>query len=142
MSKYQWQGEPVKVEHGYCMVKTNKDKPLWWYNYECRKNGSAAIFALKVTTKDGYSFIISNEYGIGSHKLKNGGWPSYRHFSLDGTFHTNMKSKQTTLDLEGFQQHEAEREKWFKENYPIEYEEIDALKRIVTRSNYRQKQTP
>jgi len=33
--KYFWQGKPVKVQFGYCKVQENKERPLWWYNYEC-----------------------------------------------------------------------------------------------------------
>ena len=31
---YQWQGENVKVVFGYCTITENKEKPLYWYNYE------------------------------------------------------------------------------------------------------------
>lgn len=145
MSKYQWQGEPVKILLGHCKVKTNKDKPLWWYNFECeiQENengyyvekrtdfkGLAFIEAVKVIHSNG-EFIIANHYGIGVHKLINGGWPNYQHFSLDGEFE-ELNWKETIhllkFDEEAFSKHEAERRKWQKENFPIEFEKMEQLR--------------
>ena len=96
--KYKWQGEPVKVTFGNCIVIENKEKPLWWWNYECNEgsaslDGKAVIPSLKIKTKEGNEFMIANHFGIGIHKLLNGGWPSHAHFSVDGEFDTKISLK-------------------------------------------------
>ena len=133
MSKYQWQGEPVKVVFGNCMVKADKDMPLWWYNFECYPDGIACIPAIKITTKHGGEFILANHFGIGVHKLLNGGWPNYTHFSLDGKFSTKPQLRLVEFDEEGYADHEARRDKWQQENYPEEYSKMKALKDIATK---------
>lgn len=134
-AKYQWHGEPVKVKFGNCIVKENKDKPLYWYNFECYPEGKACIPALKVTTKNGQSFMISNHFGIGVYKLLKGGWPDTSHFSLDGKFNTKPQLKITEFDPDGYANYEAEREKWQNEHYPEEYKKILSLRKMGRRIN-------
>lgn len=146
MSKYQWQGEPVKIELGQVILKENKDKPLYWYNFECNmrlnlnneyeyhhssNNYKIGICdAVKIIHSNG-EFIIANHFGIGIHKLLNGGWPNYQHFSLDGKFEATSWKENIHLkkfDELGFSKHEAARRKWQKENYPEEFEKMENLK--------------
>lgn len=138
-NNYQWHGEPVKTRFGYCTVIENKDKPLWWHNYECchdeyagdgvrRTAGEAKdaiIPAILVTSSDGHEFCISNHFGIGVHKLINGGWPSHRHFSLpiegfcgDLSRDEHMMYVIRKFDLEAFETHEAARLEWQKRTHP------------------------
>lgn len=144
--KYQWHGEGVKTEFGYCLVSENKDKPLWWYNFECNwddynlcdrrysDDKIAHIPAIKITYDD-QVFCIANHFGIGVHKLINGGWPSHRHFSLpvEG-FNDSLTIPEKQMycpkqfDLEGFEAHESERKKWQKRTYPIEFEKLEAMR--------------
>jgi len=133
-NKYFWQGEPVKVEFGNCIVKKNKEKPLWWYNYECSLEPmyeKACIPAIRITASWGEPFVISNHCGIGVYKLMKGGWPDSTHFSLDGKFSTKPQLKITEFDLEAFQQHEAERRKWQIETYPEEMAKIKGLEDMI-----------
>lgn len=147
MAKYKWQGEPVKVEFGYCEVTENKEKPLFWYNFECNWDThtdnqirsanpvkSAIVPAIKVTYQD-REFCIANHFAIGAHKLKNGGWPNYTHFSLPKETFSKAVYKTEGLvfclrrfDLEGYEKHEAKRRKWQKANFPQEFEKIATLK--------------
>lgn len=137
-NKYQWQGENIKVEFGYCHVKENTDKPLWWYNYECNMDGEfgkTLIDCIRITTSYGKPFIISNHCGIGVHKLMNGGWPNYAHFSLDGKFtesHWEMVIRK--FDLNGYEQHESNRGKWQEKNFPEEYKQKKSLRASFARS--------
>ena len=74
--KYFWQGKSVKVQFGYCKVQENKERPLWWYNYECflsKSKKCTIIEAIKIEGKE--PFVIANHFGIGVYKLMNGGWP-------------------------------------------------------------------
>jgi len=143
---YEWQGQPIKTEFGYCIVTENKDKPMYWYNYECnwddyhnkerRSSGDkrAIIPAIKITYED-QVFCIANHFGIGVHKLINGGWPSHRHYSLpvDGFDSVIPKGEKIIFclkqfDLEGFEAHESERKKWQKRTHPIEFEKSEAMR--------------
>lgn len=139
-NNYQWQGEKVKVTFGCCKVKENIEKPLYWYNYECLwddyhnkdKRGEfkgAFIPAIKVKHED-YEFVISNHFGVGVHKLINGGWPNYRHYSLplDGfigkdslTIDEQIMYITREFDMASFQDHEDKRSKWQKIHYPNEF---------------------
>lgn len=134
MGKYQWQGEKIKVKFGNCIVERNKEKPLYWYNYECflQYDDKACIPAIQITYNDRV-FIIANHYGIGVHKLINGGWPNYTHFSLDGIFSTNPQLKYSKFDLDGYSKYEAEREKWQKKTSPEEYKKILALRDMISK---------
>lgn len=152
--KYQWHGEPVKTEFGYCRVTENKEKPLYWYNYEClwddyhQKERRSALEkfahvpAIRVTS-EGHSFCIANHHGIGVHKLINGGWPSHRHMSLpvEGFVpESELPVDERILyairkfDLEAFEQYESERRKWQKRNYPEEFARMDELRKAGGRA--------
>lgn len=131
--KYKWQGEPVKVRFGYCKVKENKEKPLYWYNYECSDSpkGFAFVAAIEVTYGNEV-FRIANHYGIGAYKLKKGGWPNCRHFSISTEFEF-VESHEKWCNLREFNErefaaHEAARDRWQKKNYPKEYEAVESLK--------------
>jgi len=149
MNKYQWQGEPVKVEFGEVLVTENKDKPLFWYNFECyyrlnlndeyeyiycSSNKRIGICdAVKVIHSTG-EFIIANHFGIGVHKLLNGGWPNYQHFSLNGDFQATSWKEHLHLkkfDELGFSKHEAARRNWQKQTYPIEFEKMKNLRSVI-----------
>ena len=129
-ANYQWHGESVRVRFGNCIVKENKEKPLYWYNYECYPEGKACIPVIEVTTKGGQVFMISNHFGIGVYKLLKGGWPDTSHFSVEGEFSTKPQLKITEFDPEGYAAYEAEREKWQAENYPEEYEKVSHLRNM------------
>lgn len=135
-TNYQWQGELIKVKFGNCVVKVNKDKPLWWYNYDCSltHEDSACIEAIKITTKDGYTFMIANHFGIGIHKVSNGGWPNYGHSSLDGEFSTKPQCRLVDFDLEGYEQYQQGRRAWQKENYPEEFANSERLRGLIRKS--------
>lgn len=130
--KYQWQGEPVQVEFGYCVEYTNKDKPMFWYNYECEQlpgKGQAIIPAVRVLTKEG-SFVLSNHHGIGVKKLLAGGWPNERHYSLTDAGFVRSSSEEyriTEFDGKGFTVHELKREKWQATVHPKEYRKLKQL---------------
>ena len=136
MGKYKWQGEPIKTEFGYCTVEQNKGKPLWWYNYECSffpGYGTAVIPAIKVTIKE-YSFCLANHFGIGHHKLINGGWPGFAHFSFpDNCFKRSNEPAFNiqSFDINGYEEHEKLRRKWEKENFPVEFEKNERLRKII-----------
>jgi hypothetical protein len=137
---YAWHGELVKVEFGHCHVKEQKEQTMWWYNYECRIGGNAVVEALKVT-HEGKSFFIANHHGIGVHKLLNGGWPSHSHFGLpDGCFEPNEDLphiNSTVFDELAYSSHESARLNWQKENFPAEYEKMEALKAAFYKSKSR-----
>lgn len=130
---YQWQGEPVKVEFGYSTVKTVQEKPLWWYNYETSLTHEdiAVIPAVRVTAY-GEPFILSNHNGIAVNKLSKGGWPNMPHFSLPSDSFKECSDEWCNLnefdELE-YSQHESERNKWQKKNFPEEYEKLQSLRR-------------
>jgi len=121
MKQYEWQGEPVKVEFGAAAFSRNEEKPLYWYNYECRKSGTGVIDAVRITTKSGQTFIIANHFGIGVHKLLRGGWPNLGHSSIPDDCHfeggKNKTGFLTEFDEEGYAAYESKREKWMEENF-------------------------
>lgn len=134
--KYKWQGDPVKVRFGYCFVKTNKEKPICWYNYECsiKHEDNALIPAIQITTYDNEVFVIANHFGIGINKILKGGWPNATHFSLPKLNFT--ESNMHAFVIKEFNEieysiHESERIKWQKENYPVEFEKLQSLKRMI-----------
>ena len=135
--KYQWQGEPVKVYFGNCVISTNKEKPLYWYNYECIQisiNGSYNFPAILVECHD-QKFVLSNHYGIGVHKLLRGGWPNMTHFSLDeGKFRFNEDDyKIEEFDEKGYLEYEKARSEWQKWAYPEEYEKTQQLLKMAAK---------
>lgn len=121
---YCWHGEPVEVVFGCSYVSENVDKPMYWYNYECRNSsviGNDLIPAIKITLKDGQSWVIANHFGIGIYKLLQGGWPNCVHFSLDLDTFKEDKAKHfklTEFDHDRYSEHEAARRKWQKANTP------------------------
>lgn len=146
--QYQWQGEPVKVRFGVVIQYENAEKPMYWYNFECNTreeiNGEikinhmvsnsgkhlALIPAVEVEMADGDKILLANHYGIAVHKLANGGWPNYGHFSLDGEFKEDNASYYAfkKFDLEGYEQHESNRRNWQKKNFPKEFERLELLR--------------
>lgn len=138
-NKYKWHGKPVKTTFGNCIVRTDKDRPLCWYNYECAENGMACIPAIRVETKEGQSFTIANHFGIGVYKLMKGGWPDCTHFSLEGEFSTIPQLKISEFDADGYAQHEAERNKWQERHFPEEYKKMRAILEIANSGVLRMK---
>jgi len=143
MNKLLWQGEEIKKWFGYCKVYTNKDKPLYWYNFECEIStihGMELIPAIKIEY-DGVLFCIANHFGIGYHKLINGGWPNYRHFSLPvESFEESHKPAFNfhSFDLDAYSQHEAMREQWQKKNFPDEYEKFEKMRIQIKQLNIKE----
>ncbi len=147
--KYQWQGEPVTVKFGYVLQQENKEKPMYWYNFECHtkeqingdreidhmvmNNGShfSLIPAIKVTTGSDSEFLLANHFGIGVRKLLKGGWPNHAHFSLNGEFKESAAPyfKIASFDLDGYEKHESDRRSWQKKEYPEQFEKLEALRR-------------
>ena len=151
---YQWQGENVSARFGYVIQNENVEKPMCWYNFECytseqldgrfkdnhfvRANGLhfALIPAIEVEAKNGYRFLLSNHYGIGVSKLLKGGWPNHAHFSLSGEFHEDNAPYYAIkeFDLDGYEAHESARRNWQKKNYPVEFERVEMLRSMITRT--------
>lgn len=148
---YQWHGEKVKVKFGYCYVTERLDKPLWWYNFECNWDieedkqiydtvKTALLPAIKVIYED-QSFCIANHHGIGFHKLINGGWPNYRHFSLPvDTFNDALGREEAILygirrfDEDAFCLHESKRKDWQRINHKEEFERYEALRMSIPKT--------
>ena len=119
--QYFWQGKPVRVQFGYCKVQENKEKPLWWYNYECFLNKTeecTIIEAIKIEVKK--PFVIANHFGIGVYKLMHGGLPDCEHYSLPLESFSPCKpiEQDEIFNIEGYSDHERGRIKWFFEKYP------------------------
>jgi hypothetical protein len=143
MENYQWQGEKVKVRFGLTKVKTNKEKPLYWYNYEISleetiMQGKCLISSIEVEASYGSKFIIANHFGIGVHKLLNGGYPNIGHFSFDDdakfSEHKEFKKYNGQFELEEYEEHEANRRKWQRENYPIEFAKSERLVKLINKN--------
>lgn len=137
-NKYFWHGESVKTRFGYCSVKEDVERPLFWYNYECLSDrgtiAHALIPAIEVLTNCNQRFVIANHYGIGAYKLKKGGWPDCTHFSLPAD--TFQESNEPAFIIrhfneEEFAKHEAERRRWQKKMYPEEFEKSEVLRRMI-----------
>lgn len=138
MSKYKWQGEPVKTVFGHSYVDMNEEKPLFWYNFECQgATRGACLPTVQITTKGGEVFYIANHYGIGAHKLSKGGWPNMPHFSIskDCKFEPDRTPPfgMRKLDLEGYEAHEKERDNWRRLAHPEDYKRIEALREAARR---------
>lgn len=133
-SNYQWQGETVEVEFGFCVVKTNKELPMFWYNYECRETGMHLCEAIRITSNYGSSFTISNRFGYGITKLKKGGWPDHGHSSLpEETFEkSNLDCyRLTDFDLERWEERNIAADKWFQYNHPYEFKKLKAAMEVA-----------
>lgn len=128
-----WQGVPVQVKYGYCIVEPDKEKPLYWWNYHCRETGICKLAAICVNC-DGYVFCIYNGHGIGWFKLSKGGWPDEGHSHLPvDTFTEDNSYEITEYDRLSFQRELYYTHKWRKENYPEEYKRVEALLEIGRR---------
>lgn len=138
-TNYCWHGEPVEVKFGYCNISENTEKPMYWYNYECRTSsviGSALIPAIYITSKDGQQWVIANHFGIGIYKLLQGGWPNCTHFSLDKNTFKEAKEKYFAIrefDHDAYSEHESARRKWQKREYPEEFEKMESLRKLATK---------
>lgn len=133
-ARYCWQGQPVKVRFGYCLIQENKEKPLWWWNYEVLEMGKEIIEAIEVTTDDGHVFVIANHFGCGVGKLEKGGWPNFPHFSLDGCdFRESFKIKIVKYDPVRHFLRELDRDKWMKKTYQHtdEYKRMMGLRDLI-----------
>ena len=146
-NKYQWQGTPCEVIFGYVLQHESIEKPLYWYNFECYNrqqpddsfkedrmvsaNGLhyACIPAVKVTQGQ-QSFLLANHCGIGFHKLINGGWPNYSHFSLNGKFEESNAPYFAfkKFNLEDYEHHESERNNWQRRTYAQEYAKLKEIR--------------
>ncbi|WP_036383983.1 hypothetical protein [Muricauda sp. MAR_2010_75] len=137
----KWQGEVVKVQAVCIKVTEEKERPLYWSNFEVDQQRSinlghdyAIIEALKIWYRDSDSFYISNHFGIGIRKLRKGGWPNHTHFSFPDNCEEvdicrNGKWFSTTsFCLKDYQAHEAARREWQKKNFPVEFERHEQLR--------------
>ena len=147
---YKWQGEPVKVQFGIVFVRENEDKPIWWWNYECRGHDDgtglktcALIEAVKVIHSGG-EFVIANHFGIGVSKLLKGGWPNHSHFSLpkeefEAHGPTDLEVRLPFIiefDEPGYANHESNRNNWQKKEYPEEYAKLEGLRRMLNKNDF------
>ena len=133
----KWQGEKIKATPVIVAVRQNVEKPLCWYNYEVHKyitensyaTDRALLEGILIEYKD-QKFCISNHLGVGINKLRKGGWPNHAHYSLpienivEDSYPISIS---TSFNLDDFLDHEAQRTKWMKDNFPIEYEKHRAL---------------
>ena len=136
----KWQGEPIDVQFGWLCVAKNKDKPMYWYNFECEETGFAVFFAIRIK-QHGQVWYISNEYGEGLRKLKAGGWPNLGHRSLpnDGAFERMRNPEDIAITLEhefdevAYAEHESKREKWMKDKFggTEAYNKIIAIRKML-----------
>jgi len=140
----KWHGEVVQIEHINVLVTQNKEKPLFWYNFECELNApytKAMLPAIEITTQEGNTFIIANHNGIGLNKVRKGGWPDQPHFSFDekdivqiirrgekGFYTIDSFCERDYSDLEN------QRRLWQKENFPEEFEKSEALRKMLRKS--------
>ena len=142
--KYFWQGEPVKTEFGYAVIERTYIKPLMWFNYEVEinpySNSYAIIDAVKITTKDGHSFVIANHFGIGANKLSKGGWPNQTHHGFPKNIFFEPESKQfhtkgiKQFNEDEYSNHESKRRIWQQKTYPEEFKKMKALQAVVINS--------
>jgi len=141
--RYQWQGEPVTVEFGQSVVRTNEERPMWWYNYECdmtHPKGIAVIEAIRVTQRS-QSFVMANHYGIGVSKLLKGGWANHTHFSLpaDGFKPHGYEDLIVRVPFilefneEEYAAHEAGRLAWQEKEYPEQFAKMEQLRSAIIR---------
>lgn len=139
---YEWQGEPVAVTFGYCEVTEKKTSPLWWFNYEVlthKLNTPVRIHAVRITYK-GNQFAIANHYGIGVHKLLNGGGPNMPHASLPWfDFVADDKYKVERFHEIAYRAHEQARGIWQEKMYghTDEFKRLKALKSMVEKKHHK-----
>lgn len=138
MSKYFWQGALVKTRFGWIKVRENKEKPLYWYNYEVATDDPASSFAMlpaiEITSEEGM-FYIANHFGVGSYKLQKGGWPDVAHFSFnDDAIFVESKGCEEfykDFDLEAYEEHELKRRKWQARHFPEEFNKNERLRKSI-----------
>lgn len=137
MSKYFWRGEPVTVRFGLVKVEENKEKPLYWYNYEVAVDNPASKFsfvdAIEITTKDSV-FCIANHFGVGVYKLLQGGWPNVSHFSLPGGSmfleQKGFEEFHSEFNLIGYEKYERLRRRWQAKHFPEEFNKNERLRKL------------
>ncbi|GGH24809.1 hypothetical protein FAZ19_16160 [Sphingobacterium alkalisoli] len=144
---YRWQGVPVKVRFGKVRVQQDKDKPLYWYNFEVLEMRTSYVPALEVTYQEPGSdrkqvFCISNHFGVGVDKLEAGGWPNKQHFSLPSDFleytaeeWSEYEDVPISFDPVGFANHEFKRDEWQKKMFPKEHEEREKFKEAFLKAS-------
>lgn len=111
---YQWNGEIVKAQFGYCTVEEVKDKPLWWWNYNVLGLKSKIIPAVRVSNVH-YAFVIANHFGMGEEKLRLGGWPNFPYWSLpiDTFIETNH---QIPFNNQAYSDYYERAKAWFEQH--------------------------
>ena len=126
----------MKIKFVSIWVTLDLRNPLYWFNYECAlsEDNTASIPCIQVFYRD-ESFVISNHFGIGVHKLSNGGWPNFPHYSIGEDEHFEDDKKPILIfDEPGYREHEGKREAWRKENYPAEYEKLSLLRSLIKKN--------
>ena len=131
--KYYWQGESVKIKFILAQVAPDLKNPIYWFNYECAlsENSTAKIPCVQVFYRD-EPFIIANHFGIGVHKMINGGWPNFPHHSIgDNEPFEPDENPILVFDKMGYKRHEESRDEWREKNYPAEYKRLSFLKSLL-----------
>jgi len=138
---YFWNGRPVEIEHVWVLIKEVKDKPLYWYNYDCSTsvNGKANFPAIEITTKEGAKFIIDNSFGLGINKCRKGGmWTNaHRGFNEDSIVevyregHNRFNGKNIQFSEKQYLQDNEDRRRWQKHYYPEEFEWSEELRLAI-----------
>ncbi len=131
----QWQGEDVNVVFGFCEVKENTEKPLYWYNYDIAI-GESKIPAIKVITNHDHEFVISNRHGVGIEKLVRGGWPNFPHASLELDDFQESNENHEEYNPEALNKRDREAEQWFENNFghTEDWKKSQALKEMILKS--------
>jgi len=139
-NEYEWLGLPVTAEFGYCVVSISEGSPSMWYHFECETMGdndkTALIPAVMVRHKYG-DFCISNHFGIGILRLKQGGLSGYRSFTLPVEGFKPWKPKvkvnnPTHFDLPRFMEHEHRRRAWEADKIKRLCEQLDQIRKYTT----------
>lgn len=131
MKKGYWQGEEVNYEVIELIVEDDLEYPLFW----------ARVFvgdkrqAVRVTTKDGYSWVMDNEYGEALLKIYSGGWPDKSHATIKNYKQINTiddpNEWRTEIDIEK-KRHETYLIREFqKRNNPEEFEKAQRLRKLL-----------
>lgn len=131
---FLWNGEKIEsARFGYVVQPPNKEKPLYWYNWEVEKQKALEIEpcmipAIEITTKDGDPFIIANIGGIGVYKLEAGGMWTHQHLSLDGEFTEDENFAVYEYSQADFAIYHKGLENWQKAKDPQAWERLEALR--------------
>lgn len=139
--KYFWNGRPVTIEHIWVLIKEIKDKPMFWYNYDCSTsvNGEALFPALEITTTEGVKFIIDNSFGLGINKCRKGGmWTStHRGFNDESIAevyregHRRFDFKNIQFSEKQYLQDNEDRMRWQRHYYPEEFKKSEELRLAI-----------